>query len=84
MIISDTVIVSLISTAGAVMIAGFGVLATMLNGVRKTVVGQKETILMLEKNTNSIKDALVKKTGEAAHAQGVAEGLEKARIEANS
>ena len=31
-------------------------------------------IALLEQNTNSIKDALVKSTGEAAHAAGVEQG----------
>lgn len=34
----------------------------------------QSTIEVLEKNTNSIKDALVAKTGEAAHAAGKEEG----------
>ena len=33
-----------------------------------------ETISVLEKNTNSIKDALVKVTGESEHAKGVLQG----------
>ena len=33
-----------------------------------------KNMALLEKNTNSIKDALVKSTGEAAHAAGVEQG----------
>lgn len=39
----------------------------------------KSDILRLEKNTNSIKDALVATTAKASHAEGVAD--EKARVE---
>jgi len=38
----------------------------------------KENIVMLEKNTNSIKDALVKVTGEAEFAKGLKVGHEAA------
>lgn len=39
---------------------------------------QKDTILKLEKNTNSMKDALVKVTGEAEFAKGVIIGKDAA------
>lgn len=35
-----------------------------------------------EKNTNSMKDALVARTGEAAHAQGRAEGIAEGVVRA--
>lgn len=38
--------------------------------------GNKATIQTLEKNTNSIKDALVASTEKEAHARGVKEGEE--------
>ena len=47
--------------------------ATTAEGVKKT----QEIIEVLEKNTNSIKDALVKTTGDAAYAQGLKDGVEK-------
>jgi len=39
--------------------------------------GTKRDIKLLETNTNSIKDALVKVTGEAAHAEGKLEGIKQ-------
>lgn len=42
-------------------------------GLRRTKV-LAETIHELEKNTNSIKDALIKTTAEHEHAKGVLEG----------
>ena len=36
----------------------------------------KDTVITLEKNTNSIKDELVKVTGEAAFAKGLKSGQE--------
>lgn len=44
---------------------------------KSIAVTTSETVAVLEKNTNSIKDALVAKTGEAAHAAG----REEMRIE---
>lgn len=41
------------------------------------------TIDLLEKNTNSIKDALVKTTGEAERAKGVLEGKADAKAAEN-
>lgn len=37
-------------------------------------VKSANTILLLEQNTNSIKDALVKVTGESEHAKGMLQG----------
>jgi len=37
-----------------------------------------KTIELLEQNTNSIKDALVKVTGESEHAKGVLQGKQEA------
>lgn len=42
--------------------------------VTKDVKEVKENILIVERATNSMKDALVAKTGEAAHAAGLEEG----------
>jgi len=42
--------------------------------VAKIIDKTANTIDLLEKNTNSIKDALVKVTGEAEHAKGVLQG----------
>ena len=45
------------------------------------VAEARETITVLEKNTNSIKDALVKVTGEEALARGRKEGAESAKAQ---
>jgi len=57
----------------------FGVVLTFIVAiytvkVQKEVTAAKTAIVTLEKNTNSIKDALVKVTGEAEHAKGVIQG----------
>lgn len=51
-----------------------GIFVSLRNGTK--IDHQAGTIQKLETNTNSIKDALVKATGEAAHAAGLAEGKE--------
>ena len=56
-----------IQTAGAVVLAWIAYKQSALN----------KTIVTLEKNTNSIKDALVKSVGEAEKAKGILE--ERAR-----
>lgn len=45
---------------------------------------QRQVISLLEKNTNSIKDALVASTAKASNAEGHAEGLEQGRNESAS
>lgn len=46
-----------------------------------TTMQSKKTIVELEKNTNSIKDALVAATSKAALAEGTAIGLQQGRDE---
>ena len=72
---SDAVIISLIGAIGSFAAAALGLLNNAL-GRRNTEHLQeaKHAIVTLEENTNSIKDALVKVTGEAEHAKGVLEG----------
>jgi len=62
--------------AAGVFVNAIGVIGGLLVSLRngRKIDGQAGTIQKLELNTNSIKDALVKATGEAAHAAGVAEG----------
>lgn len=59
-----------VKTQGAVIVA---------TGAR--VEAQAAVIETLEKNTNSIKDALVKVTGEKEHAAGVIVGREEVKAE---
>lgn len=58
------------------LITAIGVLATVLLQIWNNAQSahHAEMIATLEKNTNSIKDALVKVTGEAAMARGVLQG----------
>jgi hypothetical protein len=68
---SDTVLVAVIG--GVVTVLGFfqtGILAYVALKQSKQSVDMKE----LAQNTNSIKDALVKATATASHAEGKAEG----------
>lgn len=46
---------------------------------RASIVEQSHAIVTLEKNTNSIKDELVKVTGTSEFARGLKEGLESKR-----
>lgn len=64
--------VKLATILSPVLLAWIAYLQLKNGGVIKT----------LEKNTNSIKDALVKVTGEKAHAEGVLEGKAEARGQA--
>ncbi len=65
---SDPVILALISTIGSIVTAILtAVVTVMMRDTRKAV---RE----VEKQTNSMKDALVKVTGESEHAKGVLEG----------
>lgn len=63
-------------TAATPLVTAIGVLATVIlqawNNFKSAERAQ--VISMLEKNTNSIKDALIKTTGEAEHAKGVVQG----------
>lgn len=63
-------------TAATPLVTALGVLVTVLLQVWNTVKSTERAtaIAMLEKNTNSIKDALIKTTGEAEHAKGVVQG----------
>jgi hypothetical protein len=73
--LSDAVIVALIAAAPGVVASIVGVLNNTMG--RRNAIKLAETthaISTLEKNTNSIKDALVKVTGEAERAKGVIEG----------
>jgi hypothetical protein len=65
---SDPVLISLIGTIGSLLTVALGIINTRMN-----LQNQKQ-INLLEKNTNSIKDALVKVTGESEHAKGKLEG----------
>jgi hypothetical protein len=51
-----------------------------LNTMKADNAAAKVALETLEKNTNSIKDALVKVTGEAEHAKGKLEGAADAKL----
>ena len=54
-------------------------MSTMVNTY--LILKSKSTIKTLEKNTNSIKDELVKVTGQAEHAKGIIVGVEIGKAE---
>lgn len=73
---SDQVIIALLGFASSLVAAVFGLWNNML--ARKNSVDLRETktaMITLEKQTNSIKDALVKATGEAEFHKGVQAGV---------
>jgi hypothetical protein len=61
------------------LLAAAAATQSFLNGRRSKKI--EENVATIEKATNSMKDALVKKTDEAARAQGTAAGLEQGRNE---
>jgi len=67
--------VDLIKEIGPVIVS-LGVLINAIIALLTYIktMNTAETISVLEKNTNSIKDALVKVTGESEHAKGVLQG----------
>lgn len=62
--------------AATPLITALGILVGVLLQVYNSIAGSQraKTIALLEQNTNSIKDALIKTTGEAEHAKGVVQG----------
>lgn len=80
---SDAVLIALITMVGALLTTALGVVNTLLmKKLAKDGEETKEAVATLEKNTNSIKDALVKVTGEAQHAAGKLEGAKEEREKA--
>lgn len=85
-IFSDPIAVALIGMVGTFMTALMGVVtayltmknARRLEATKVSVDSQKSTIAALEKNTNSIKDALVKVTAESEFAKGLKLGSDAA------
>lgn len=71
------IIISTLQTTGIVIAAIIGLLNNIL-GQRNTkhLVETKTQIDNLEKNTNSMKDALVKATGEVEYAKGLKVGTD--------
>lgn len=77
---SDVVAVALISAIPGIFAATIGFVNNVL-GRRNArhLEAQKDAIVTLEKNTNSIKDALVKVTGESEFAKGLKRGQEESK-----
>lgn len=71
---TEPVTIALIGGVVSVLLALVTAAMTILNTIviRRT----EKQVVMLEKNTNSIKDALVKVTGEAEFAKGLKTGIE--------
>ncbi len=72
---SDLVLASTIGMVGSIMAAAIGVLNNILGRRnQKDIKKAMGAIIILEKNTNSIKDALVLSHGKAEYARGRIEG----------
>jgi hypothetical protein len=52
---------------------------SFLNGRRSAKI--EKNVAVIEKATNSMKDALVASTAKASHAEGMADGLQQGRAE---
>lgn len=81
---SDPVAIALIGATGSFAMAALAAIMSILNNLiaRKNsteLIAQKTVITTLEKNTNSIKDALVKVTGEAEFQKGLKIGQESGK-----
>ncbi len=79
---TDAVVISLIGAVGSFMATVLGVMNNLL-GQRNTrhIAEAKESIVTLEKNTNSIKDALVAVTAKSSKAEGKLEGRAEMKAE---
>ena len=77
---TDAVAMSIVSMIGSVVAALIGLWNNVL-ARRNTlhIAEAKDAIVKVEKQTNSIKDALVKVTGEAEFAKGLKAGQEEPR-----
>lgn len=72
---SDAVAVALIGFATSLVAAIFSLWNNIIARRNTTAIHEtKEAVVTLEKNTNSIKDALVKATADAKFAEGVKAG----------
>ena len=69
---SDTATVALIAATPLILGQVVNLIATLRN--TKAVENQSANIQKIELATNSMKDSLVKATGEASHAQGMLQG----------
>ncbi len=77
---TDLVAIALIGAVPATIAAMGTVLNVfMIQAHGRILEKQRDAIVTLEKNTNSIKDELVKVTGEAEHAKGKLEGATEER-----
>jgi len=81
---TTTIVLALVPTISATVAATFGIINNLLarrNSAQLAeqsghIADSKDAIELLEKNTNSIKDALVKVTAEAEFAKGLKLGQE--------
>jgi hypothetical protein len=81
--LSDSVAISVavITALGSVGAAAIGLIGIMIGRKNERHLAEtKEAINILEKNTNSIKDALIKVTGESEFAKGKLEGQQDSTI----
>lgn len=85
LLMSDPVMISLITMIGSVIGAGIALLNTVLarkttqhvEEVKTNVAVTQQQVNQLEKNTNGMKDELIKKTAENAYAKGQKNGIQE-------
>ena len=79
---TDAVTISLIGAVGSFMAAALSVANNILGRRNEQHIAEaKETIVTLEKNTNSIKDALIAVTAKSSKAEGKLEGRAEVKAE---
>lgn len=77
MLLSDQVLMALITMVGSILgPVMLAILAYIISKQGREIAQTKATIITLEENTNSIKDALVKVTAESEFARGLKMGIE--------
>lgn len=78
---TDAVAISLIGAAGSFAAALLGLLNNVLGRRNaRNIAETKVAMVTLEKQTNSMKDALVKVTGESEFAKGLKQGTDEAKV----
>jgi hypothetical protein len=74
-VVTIALITGMVTVLPSTLTAIFGFMnSAAIRRMERHSLATKNAIVTLEQNTNSIKDALVKVTGEAEHAKGKLEG----------
>jgi len=89
---SEAVILAVVSTIGQIVLAALVIYNNKITGKSVALVKEhgkiieetKEAVVTLEKNTNSIKDELVRVTGQSEFAKGLKAGTDTAGADARA